>query len=333
MSTPTPSTYPSPPGWLASIPGYRGYHDREQRRQADRALRQELHDRLGAGIQALQRLSAALAAARRYDQLGPVDTLTRRLQHLGDRLLAVPEGYRGLFDRERIDEATLDQVLAFDAALAGGVERVVTLVSSLSERSSGSVLDDPAGVELRELAERLHQRLDARSRLFSEGQILAPAEALAVLSDPPRPAPPPPAMAVGAAVSYGGVDYVVDARVSYAGERAWTEYRLRDVSVERWLVVLPDGIGLLAPIDAAAVALDSAGGAEVAGRRYTPHAHGEATASVSGPAGERRGVPVVFHDLRGEADRWLAVREWGSERRAYEGEPVDPALLQIFAKT
>ncbi|MCC6626686.1 MAG: hypothetical protein IT340_04700, partial [Chloroflexi bacterium] len=208
----SPTEPGQPPSWLASIPGYRGYHDKEQRRLADRALREDLAGRLTTSVQGLQRLSAALASARRYDQLGSVDGLTGRLQHLIDRLRTAPEGYRGLFERERVDEAVLDQVLAFDASLATGVERTGALVGGLPADGPTAPLSGPGGQELITLIDRLHARLDARGQVFSGGQPLAPGEALAVLADP-TPAPAPLMLRPGDAVSYGGTDYIVDAAI------------------------------------------------------------------------------------------------------------------------
>jgi hypothetical protein len=329
MSAPT--NYPTPPGWLAAIPGYSGYHAKEQRRLADRALREELARRVTAAVQTLQRLSAALARARRFGDLGAVDSLTGRLQLLADRLRAAPEGYRGLFEQERVDEAALDQVIAFDAALAAGIERLGALAGGLSERSDGPVLASPAGAEMVDLTERLHARLDARAAVFTSGATIAPETALAVLQDPPRPTPKLE-LKPGDALSYGSVDYVVDAVVRYAGDRTWTEYRLRDGSAERWLLVEPEATSLLAPA-AGEVTLDENDTAVVGDRRYRSRAYGQATAALTGPAGEQRNVPVTFRDYRDEADGLLAVRDWGGERRVYHGEVIDPALLTVYPKS
>jgi hypothetical protein len=330
MSAPT--NYPKSPAWLAGIPGYSGYHAKEQRRLADRALREDLARRVTAAVQQLQRLSAALARARRFGDLGPVDGLTGRLQHLADRLRAAPEGYRGLFEQERVDEAVLDQVIAFDTALAAGVERLGVLVAGLSERAPGPVLDTPAGMELVELAERLHARLDARTAIFASGARVAPETALAVLQDPPRPAPKL-SLKPGDAVSYGSTDLLVDAVVTYQGDRAWTEYRLRDARAERWLVAEPAAASLLAPAAAEEVNLEEDDSATIGGQRYRLRAYGQATASLVGPAGEQRNVPVTFRDYRDDDDGVLAIRDWGGERRVYRGNLIDPALLTVYPRT
>lgn len=325
---PADTTYPEPPGWLAAIPGYRGYHAKEQRRQADRALREDLARRVTSAVGALQRVSATLARERRYADIATVDQLISRLQHLADRLQSQPEGYRGLFQQERIDEEVLDQIIAFDRSLASGIERLGTLAGQAG--AGAPILGDESGQELTALVERLHTRLDARTAVLSSGQALAPQAALAVLAEPaPLPAPPL-ALKAGDALAYGDANYLVDAAITYAGERAWTEYRLRDGSRERWLVVQGDEASLLEPVAEPIAEADEA--ATFDGRRYTLAAQGQASAALSGPSGTRRNVPVTFRDYRDEADSRLAVREWGDERRVLHGQTVERELLNVFPR-
>jgi hypothetical protein len=327
-STPGPQL----PRWLESLPGYAGYQDKERRRQADRALREELATRLSTSVQGLQRLSAALAGARRFDQLAGVDALTGRLQLLIDRLRTAPEGYRGLFDRERVDEAVLDQIYAFDAALATGVDRVAALVAGLSATGSEPVLAGATGQELASLVDKLHARLDARGRVISGGQALTPEAALAVLADAAPPAPAPLALRPDDAVSYDGVDYLVDAVVSYQGDRAWTEYRLRDGERERWLVIEPEAASLLTAVKVEEVTVEGDDIAIYDSRRYRSGARGQATASVTGPGGSRQGVTVTYRQFTAEPDGVIAVRDWGDERRVLVGTTIDRDLLAVYPR-
>ena len=324
--------YREPPAWLARIPGYRGYHDKEQRRLADRALREELARRVRAAAEQVQQVSAELARARRFDDLTALDALGRRVRHLGDRLQTVPEGYRGLFDREQVDEAALEQLIAFDQALAAGVERLNTLASQLSDQTPSPILDGPAGREIVELTDRLLQRLDGRSTVISQGQPLPAQEALAVLAEPVQPAPEI-TLAPGDALSYVNRDYLVDAVISYRGDRSWSEYRLRDGADERWLVVTPTGASLLASVG---VTLDESAAESVTldGTTYRLTTQGQATATLAGPSGDRKGVPVTFRDYQGAdaAGTVLAVRDWGDERRVLQGEPIERELLSVYPR-
>ena len=69
---------------------------------------------------------------------------------------------------------------------------------------------------------------------------------------------------------------MVDAVVRYTGDRAWTEYRLRDGSAERWLLVAPEATSLLEPAAGEVTLDDENGAATVGDRRYRSRADGQA---------------------------------------------------------
>ncbi|MCC6627146.1 MAG: DUF4178 domain-containing protein, partial [Chloroflexi bacterium] len=160
---------------------------------------------------------------------------------------------------------------------------------------------------------------------------LAPGEALAVLADP-TPAPAPLMLRPGDAVSYGGTDYIVDAAIDYQGERTWTEYRLRDGDAERWLMIEPATTSLLAPVPVGEITLENDGTASYATRRWRAGAHGQATASITGPSGSRRGVSVAYRTFYAEPDGVLAFRDWSDEQRRYVGTTIDHDLLSVFPR-
>ncbi len=74
------------PSRLDRFPGYKGYHEKETRREADGALRQMLARDYAEQHQRLTRVQQTLLAARRLDQLAPVDQAAGRLQHFIDRV-------------------------------------------------------------------------------------------------------------------------------------------------------------------------------------------------------------------------------------------------------
>jgi hypothetical protein len=320
------------PAWLSRLPGYAGYAAKEARRQADRAVREELARRLTAAVQSLQRVSAALAAERLFSELAAVDRASSRIQHLVDRLRSVSEGYRGLFDQERVDEAVLNQIVAFDRAMGRGVETIVERAATLNAHPATPVMTSPAGVELTSAVERLHAQLDARGNLFSSGAALPAEAALAVLADS-APATNHLVMKRGDAVAIDATDYVVDAVIAYAGDRPWVEYRLRDGTTERWLSVAAGLVLMLTLVTAEEVTIEETGAARVAGHQFHPQAQGTATAALNGPGGERRGVPVTYASYLAADDHWLVVRDWDGERLQATGEPVDPAQITVYPRS
>jgi hypothetical protein len=134
----------------ARIPGYRGYKERELRREADKLQREYVAERLEAARRRLEELELALTRTGDLGLLGIVDTSSRRLRTVKDRWLTADYGYAGLFDTVKVDETMLDQLYAHDLAAqeqATGVEQLVGLLSADSPtlRQDIALLDSRVG--------------------------------------------------------------------------------------------------------------------------------------------------------------------------------------------
>ncbi|MEA2601706.1 MAG: hypothetical protein QOF89_2698 [Acidobacteriota bacterium] len=99
------------------IPGYRGFQDRELRRDVDRLLREHLASELG-------RLKSALRDhTRRYTDAGKIGALTgfdrldRQLDGLSQAIRFSDYGATGLFDPVKIGEAELARLYDFDLSV------------------------------------------------------------------------------------------------------------------------------------------------------------------------------------------------------------------------
>ena len=120
---------------LRKIPGFRGYLEKEYRRDSDDLQRQWLADRLQRCKRGLDDYARTLADAAQLDSLPQCDRLRHRLDKLIGRIRGAMEGYSGMFDLVRIDEAVLDRVYAHDVALVTRVETLGTDVEALSGKT------------------------------------------------------------------------------------------------------------------------------------------------------------------------------------------------------
>jgi|YelNatPaOPRAMG01_1025707.scaffolds.fasta_scaffold113188_2 hypothetical protein len=108
-----------------AIPGYRGYKEKELRREADRLIREHLLKMLEPAYRDFKSsmLNAAgdTALMQTYNQV----------QALFDRVIAklrtASYGYSGFFDAVKIREAELDKLLEYDWNLVSTVERLAKL--------------------------------------------------------------------------------------------------------------------------------------------------------------------------------------------------------------
>ena len=181
----------TPNSWLHKIarivPGFKGYMDRERRRDADKLLRTHLAKQYSAQRDRLNRTQQALLKSRNMNAIGEVDRLSGVLQRLIDRINTATYGYTGMFDPVKIEAEDLDQLYAFDLALASGVDQVSSAISALDD-AEGEELDT-ALEKLSELLDDLNERMNQRSELLTSGTRL-PSDQYQVLLDRLEPLPP-----------------------------------------------------------------------------------------------------------------------------------------------
>jgi hypothetical protein len=142
-----------------AIPGFKGYREREMRRDADRLQREHLAARLGEVKKVLNQLSSDITRSGSLDAMNDVETARKRLDKLIARIRWADQGYAGFFDPVKVDESTLARVYEFDLSLIEGVERVVTTAAGAAggtdkpaERAR-AVVDEVDALDAR-LAER-----------------------------------------------------------------------------------------------------------------------------------------------------------------------------------
>ena len=139
---PEPSEHMENRPWVESIlrkiPGFRGYLEKEYRRDSDALQRKWLADRLGRSKRGLDDFSRALADAASIDALPLCDRLRGRLDKLIGRIAGAMQGYSGMFDLVRIDEGVLDKVYAHDVSLIEQVETLSTAVEALAGKVEGA---------------------------------------------------------------------------------------------------------------------------------------------------------------------------------------------------
>ena len=132
---PEPRQHAQSRGWIESIlrriPGFKGYLEKEYRRDSDSLQRTWLADRLQRSKRALDTYSRTLVDAGKLDAVAQVDHFKSRMDKAISRIRGGMQGYSGFFDLVQVDEARLDRVYeqdvkAMDAvdALAGAIEKL-----------------------------------------------------------------------------------------------------------------------------------------------------------------------------------------------------------------
>lgn len=147
-----------------TIVGYKGYKDKEVRREADKLLRLQIARGFDEQRRRLNSVQVRLASAGRMGVLVPMDRVLMRLQFLVDRVKTASYGYAGLFDAAKVREAELDALYTFDSALLGSVDRVKGLVGGATAAKTDEdvlVACDGLLLALEEINETFGKRQDA----------------------------------------------------------------------------------------------------------------------------------------------------------------------------
>jgi hypothetical protein len=112
----------------AFIPGFRGYKEKELRRESDRLIRNQLYLNLSNVKTDLRTLSQKLADRRYFDVLTDVDRLLARMDRVTEKVNHASYGYTGFYDAVKVKEDALDRMIAFDNKLLDEINALASEV-------------------------------------------------------------------------------------------------------------------------------------------------------------------------------------------------------------
>jgi hypothetical protein len=325
-------------GLLDSVPGYRGYRNKEERRDADRRVRERVAAAFAAQADRVERIARDLANQRRLRDIGPVDEFARAIRYLVDRISTATYGYGGLFGDRNVDEAALDQLRLFDEGLMSGVGELEGPIAALEQAFAANGDLAPPARDGAAATRKILSRLDLRNEVIETGKP-APQEKIKDILSPKSPDEqgPPPAydMQIGDALTILGDNFIVDGRIDLqAGGHGLRLLRV-GTSPERWLAVPEERGASFALLDASDQ--DYAAGTEstIGGTSYTVNWSSAGTGEVTGKGGSTGSRPVTVSDLTGKGDAAsrAVVIDWGSEGQVLVGKEVHPDDVEIFGAT
>ncbi|MCI0552701.1 MAG: hypothetical protein L0287_17255 [Anaerolineae bacterium] len=110
---------------LASfIPGFSGYIERQNRRDADKVLRDTVARRFEEQWQRASQLQSDLVSAGKIEFVDDMEKAAIKLRTFIDKISTAPRGYSGMFDAVKINEKELESIYQFDAAFFDLAEQV-----------------------------------------------------------------------------------------------------------------------------------------------------------------------------------------------------------------
>lgn len=148
------------------IPGFSGYMEREERRGADKLLREFLADEIDDAGQAIERIATKWSKAGELDYLDDLEEIAGRLRRAGDDLRFADYGYSGFFDLVKIDADDLNRFYQYDLSLRSFIADIGDDVEALTEAADDEIED--ALADLDEDIDELNEMIEDRESVATD---------------------------------------------------------------------------------------------------------------------------------------------------------------------
>ena len=117
---------------ISKIPGYHGYKEKENRRAADKLLRDQLVGQLDGQRRRLAELQRNLLDGGGLLMVDDLDRAVTKVQKLADKIRTASYGYAGIFDAVKVKEEELDALYTFDEGMLEHLSAIQTAIDALA---------------------------------------------------------------------------------------------------------------------------------------------------------------------------------------------------------
>jgi len=130
---------------LGFIPGFSGYMERQNRRDADKILRETVARRFEELWSRASNLQVELVNSGMFTYMDDMEKAALALRTFIDKISTAARGYSGLFDAVKINEKELEAIYQFDNAFFDLAEQIKSGLDNL-EASLGDEAALPAAI-------------------------------------------------------------------------------------------------------------------------------------------------------------------------------------------
>lgn len=102
---------------MSKLPGFKGYIEREDRRNADKLLRESLADRYEAIWQRISSLQKEAISNNELEKIDDLENSALKIRQFIDRIRTASYGYAGFFDVINVETEELDAIYAYDLTM------------------------------------------------------------------------------------------------------------------------------------------------------------------------------------------------------------------------
>ena len=122
---------------LGKLPGFNGYFDREQRRMADKLLRETVAARYEEQWRRISSLQRDLISQGGLAYVDDLEGAAIKLRQFIDRIRTATYGYAGFFDAVKVNSEELEKLYQYDLWLLSLVDEVARAIDNV-EASLGT---------------------------------------------------------------------------------------------------------------------------------------------------------------------------------------------------
>jgi predicted translin family RNA/ssDNA-binding protein len=150
---------------VAELPGFRGYKEKELRRESDRLVRNHLYKKLSGAKKNVKDIFQKLSDRRSLDVLSDMDRLVAKFDRVTEKVNHASYGYSGFFDVIKIQEEALDRMIGFDNQMVDEAAKVVDEAASFKAEIMKQKYD-----KAKERVQGLTDTLEAFEEAFDDRQ-------------------------------------------------------------------------------------------------------------------------------------------------------------------
>jgi len=148
---------------LAELPGFKGYKEKEMRRETDKLVRNSLYRKLSQARNDLKEVFQQLSERRLHEVLTETDHLIMRFDRVAEKINHASYGYAGFFNILKIQEGKLDEMIAFDSRLVGHAKEILDETTIFKGEVMKNKLE-----RVREHIQKLRSSLESLEEKFDE---------------------------------------------------------------------------------------------------------------------------------------------------------------------
>jgi len=142
------------------LAGFIGYFDRENRREADKLLRETIAQRYEEQWGRISELQRQFVSEGQLELIDDLEAAAIKLRAFIDRVKGASYGYAGFFDAVRINRDELERIYEYDIALLEGAQTLANAVDNVS----ASIGSDGLPAAIRHLVALSQEAVDGYNR-------------------------------------------------------------------------------------------------------------------------------------------------------------------------